>query len=58
MNQIPIAVLTTACFVLAVDLVTSYLRKQVRSTSGTREPKVRETESGEEPKEGVAIEQE
>jgi hypothetical protein len=56
MNQILIAVLTIACFVLAVDLLTTHLRKRARSNSGTPEPTLTETESGDEPKEGVAIE--
>ena len=56
MNQILIAVLTIACFILAVDLVTTCLRKLARSQSGTPEPPPTEEESGGERKEGVAIE--
>jgi hypothetical protein len=56
MNQTLIAALTMAGFVLAVDLVTTYVRKRGRSKSGTPEPTLTETESGDEPKEGVAIE--
>ena len=56
MNQILIVVLAIACFVLAVDLVTTYVRKRGRSKSGRPEPTLTETESGDEPKEGVAIE--
>ena len=56
MNQILIAVLTVACFVLAVDLITTYLRKRARSRSVTPEPPPTEEESVGERKEGVAIE--
>ena len=58
MNQILIAVLVVACFVLAVDLVATYLRTRVRSRSVTPEPLPIDEESGGERKEGVAIEEE
>jgi hypothetical protein len=58
MNQLLLAVLTVACFVLAVDLLTTHLRKRARSKSVTPEPTLTEEDSGDEPKEGVAIEQE
>ena len=56
MNQILIAVLTIACFVLAVDLFTTHLRKRARSLSVTPEPTLTEEDLGDEPEEGVAIE--
>ena len=56
MNQILIAVLTVACFVLAVDLLTTHLRKRARSQSGAPEPTLTEEDLGDEPKEGVALE--
>jgi hypothetical protein len=56
MNQILIAVLAVACFVLAVDLITTYLRTRARSRFVTPEPLPTEEESGGERKEGVAIE--
>lgn len=56
MNQALIAVLTMAGFVLAVDLVTTYVRKRARSKSGTPEPTLTEEELGGEPSEGVTIE--
>jgi hypothetical protein len=56
MNQLLLAVLTVACFVLAVDLLTTHLRKRARSKSVTPEPTLTEEELGDEPKEGVAIE--
>ena len=55
MNQTLIAVLAVASFVLAVDLITTYLRKRARSKSVTPEPTLTEEELGDEPKEGVAI---
>ena len=58
MNQILIAVLTVACFVLAVDLITTYLRKRARSQSVTSELPLTEEELASEPDEGVAIEYE
>jgi hypothetical protein len=42
MNQIPVAVLAVACFVLAVDLVTTYLRRRVRTMCVTSEPPLTE----------------
>ena len=56
MNPILIAVLTIACFVLAVDLLTTHLRKRARSNSVTPEPTLTEEDLGDEPNEGVAIE--
>ena len=56
MNQILIVVLAIACFVLAVDLLTTHLRKRARSLSVTPEPRLTEEDLGDEPKEGVAIE--
>ena len=56
MNQILIAVLAVACFVLAADLITTYLRKRARSRSVTLEPTLAQEESGDEPQEGAAIE--
>ena len=56
MNQLLIAVLTIACFVLAVDLLTTHLRKRARSKFVTPEPTLTEEDLGDEPKEGVAIE--
>jgi hypothetical protein len=56
MNQFLIAVLAIACFVLAVDLLTTHLRKRARSKSATLEPTLTEQDSGDEPKEGAAIE--
>jgi hypothetical protein len=56
MNQILIVVLAIACFVLAVDLLTTHLRKRARSNSVTPEPTLTEEDLGDEPKEGVAIE--
>ena len=58
MNQTLIAVLAVASFVLAVDLITTYLRKRARSKSVTPEPPLTEEELGGEPNEGVAIEYE
>ena len=58
MNQLLIAVLAIASFVLAVDLVTTCLRKRARSKSVIPEPSLRDEESGGEPKGGVAIEYE
>ena len=56
MNQALIAFLTTAGFVLAVDLVTTHLRKRAQSKAVTPEPLLTEEDLGDEPKEGVAIE--
>jgi hypothetical protein len=56
MNQILIAVLAIACFVLAVDLVITHLRQRARSKSVTPEPTLTEEELESETKEGVAIE--
>ena len=58
MSQLLIAVLTIACFVLAVDLLTTHLRKRARSKSVTPEPPLTEEELGSEPKQGVTIEYE
>ena len=58
MNPILIAVLTIACFVLAVDLLTTHLRKRARSKSVTPEPTLTEDDLGDEPKQGVTVEQE
>ena len=58
MNQILIAVLGTACFVRAVDLVTTHVRKRARASSVTPEPPLTEEDLGDEPEEGVALEQE
>ena len=58
MNQILIVVLAIACFVLAVDLLTTHLRKRARSKSVTPEPTLTEEDLGNEPKEGVALEHE
>ena len=58
MNLILIAVLAVACFVLAVDLLTTYLRKRARSQSVTPEPTLKEADLRDEPKEGLVIEQE
>jgi hypothetical protein len=56
MNQLLLAVLTVACFVLAVDLLTTHLRKRARSKSVTPEPLLTEEELEGEPKEEVVIE--
>ena len=56
MTQTLIAVLIMACFVLAVDLTTTWLRKRARSRSVPPEPLLTEEEVGGEPNEGVAIE--
>ena len=56
MNPILIAVLAIACFVLAVDLLTTHLRRRARSLSVTPEPTLVEEDWGDEPKEAVAIE--
>ena len=56
MNQTLIAALAVASFVLAVDLITTYLRKRARSKSVTPEPPPTKEEVGSEPNEGVAIE--
>jgi hypothetical protein len=58
MNQILIAALVVACFVLAVDLVITRVRvrQRARSKSVTPEPPPTEEELGGEPNEGVAIE--
>ena len=58
MNQILIVVLAIAGFVLAVDLLTTHLRKRARSKSVTPEPTLTEEDLGNEPKEGVALEHE
>ena len=58
MNQILIAVLAAACFVLAIDLLTTHLRRRARSKSVTLEPPLTEEELGGEPNEGVTIEYE
>ena len=58
MNQALIAFLTIAGFVLAVDLVTTYLRKQARAKSVTLEPPLTEEELEGAPDEGVSIESE
>ena len=56
MNQTLIAVLAVASFVLAVDLITTYLRKRARSKSVTPELPLTEEELAGDPSEGVAIE--
>ena len=56
MNQILIAVLAVACFVLAADLIITHLRQRARSKPLTPEPPLTEEELEGEPKEGVAIE--
>ena len=56
MNQILIAVLAVACFVLAADLIITHLRQRARSKSVAPEPTLTEEELGGEPKEGVTIE--
>ena len=56
MNQILIAVLAVACFVLAADLIITHLRQRARSKPLTPEPPLMEEELEGEPKEGVAIE--
>jgi organic hydroperoxide reductase OsmC/OhrA len=58
MNQILIAALVAACFVLAVDLVITRVRvrQRARPKSVTPEPPPTEEELGGEPNEGVAIE--
>jgi hypothetical protein len=58
MNQILIAVLAVACFVLVADLIITHLRQRARSKPLTPEPPLTEEELEGEPKEGVAIEQE
>ncbi len=58
MNQALIAFLAIAGFVLAVDLVTTCLRKRARSKSVTPEPPLTEEELEGAPDEGVAIEYE
>ena len=56
MNQILIAVLVVACFVLAADLIITHLRQRARSKFFTPKPPLTEEELKGEPKEGVAIE--
>ena len=56
MNQILIVVLAIACFVLAVDLLTTHLRKRARFKSGAPEPTPTKQDAGAEPHEGVALE--
>ena len=58
MSQTLIAVLTMAGFVLAVDLLTTHLRKRARFKSGAPEPTPTKQDAGAEPHEGVALEQE
>ena len=58
MNQTLIVVLAVAGFVLAVDLVTTCVRKRARSKSVTLEPPLAEEELEGEPNEGAAIEYE
>ena len=58
MNQILIVVLAVAGFVLAVDLITTYLSKRARFKSGAPEPTATKQDAGAEPHEGVALEQE
>ena len=58
MNQILIAVLAIACFVLAVDLLTTHVRKRARSQPGAPEPTPTKQDAGAEPHEGVALEHE
>ena len=56
MNLILVAVLAIACFVLAADLITTYLRNRARSGSVALEPTLAHEDLGDEPKEGAAIE--
>ena len=56
MDQILIAVLAVAGFVLAVDLLTTHLRKRARSLSVTPELTLTGEDSGDEPTEEFAIE--
>ena len=56
MTQTLIAVLTMACFVLAVDLAITWLRKRARARSVQSEALLTEEEVGGEPNEGVALE--
>ena len=56
MNQLLIAVLAIACFVLAVDLIITRVRQRARSKSFTPEATLTEEDLGDEPKEGVALE--
>ena len=58
MSQILFAVLTIACFVLAVDLLTTHLRKRARFQSGAPEPMPTKQDAGAEPHKGVALEHE
>ena len=58
MNQLLIVVLAIACFVLAVDLLITHLRKRARFQSGTPESMLTEKDLADEPKEGIALEQE
>ena len=58
MSQALIVFLTIAGFVLAVDWITTRLRKRVRSKSVTVEPPLTEEELEGAPDEGVAIEYE
>ena len=53
MNQVLTAVLAVASFVLAIDLLTTKLRKRVRPRSIAPEPPASDGEPGEEPKRGV-----
>ena len=58
MNQLLIAVLAVACFVLAADLIITRIRvrQRARTKSVTSEPTLTEEKLEGEPKEGVAIE--
>ena len=58
MNQLLIAVLAVACFVVAVDLIVTRVRQRARSKPPTPEPPLTEEDPVDEPKEGIAIEQE
>ena len=58
MNQILIAVLAVTCFVVAADLLVTRVRQRARSKSFTSELPLTEEDPVDEPKEGIAIEQE
>jgi hypothetical protein len=58
MNQLLIAVLAVACFVVAVDLIVTRVRQRARSKSVTSELPLTEQDPIDETKEGIAIEQE
>ena len=56
MNQILIAVLAVACFVVDIDLIVTRVRQRARSKSVTSELPFTEEDPVDEPKEGIAIE--